>query len=154
MSPQSQLRALSPHSLTATARRKGILAHLKAGTTVVCDRYAFSGIAFSVAKGLPYAWCLAPDISLPAPDLVLFLSLSPEAAAKRGGFGDERYETSELQLKVREVFARIAGDVGESWREVDASGTREEVEVALRRRVDECLEGERGEVKGLWADRA
>lgn len=29
---------------------EAILADLKAGTTVVCDRYAFSGIAFSAIK--------------------------------------------------------------------------------------------------------
>lgn len=34
----------------ASRGRQGILAELEAGTTVVCDRYAFSGIAFSAAK--------------------------------------------------------------------------------------------------------
>ncbi|KAL8278595.1 hypothetical protein RQP46_009087 [Phenoliferia psychrophenolica] len=82
-------------------RASEILKDLEAGTTVVCDRYAFSGIAFSAVKGLSYTWCLSPDIGLPSPDLVLFLDLSPTAAAARGGFGEERYETAEVQRKTK-----------------------------------------------------
>lgn len=106
---------------------------LEAGTTIICDRYAFSGIAFSAAKSLlssppsphstsqsstnltpsstlTYEWCRAPDMSLPAPDLVLFLDISPEAQAARGGYGQERYEKADLQRRVREVFRRIASE--------------------------------------------
>lgn len=42
----------------------------------------------------------APDRGLPSPDAVLFLDLSPEAAAKRGGFGNERYEKAAMQQEV------------------------------------------------------
>lgn len=35
-----------------------------------------------------------PEAGLPAPDLVLYLRMpNPEAAAQRGGFGNERYMT-------------------------------------------------------------
>ncbi len=34
----------------------------------------------------------APDKGLPAPDATIYLSMTPEAAAKRGGYGSERYE--------------------------------------------------------------
>lgn len=61
-------------------------ATLAAGTHVICDRYAYSGVAFSSAKkGLSAAWCRAPDRGLPAPDAVLYLDLEPAAAADRGG---------------------------------------------------------------------
>jgi dTMP kinase len=61
-------------------------ATLAAGTHVVCDRYAYSGVAFSTAKkGLSASWCVAPDRGLPAPDAVVYLDLEPEAAAARGG---------------------------------------------------------------------
>lgn len=67
--------------------------HLAAGTTVVCDRYTYSGVAFSASKvnaasGMPVLdmeWCMAPDRGLPAPDCVIFLDLSQEEAEKRGG---------------------------------------------------------------------
>ena len=29
-------------------------------------------------KGLPYEWCRPPDVGLPAPDLVVFLDITPE----------------------------------------------------------------------------
>ncbi|KAK7033018.1 thymidylate kinase [Favolaschia claudopus] len=94
---------------------------LAAGTTVICDRYAFSGVAFSAAKGLTFEWCRSPDVSLPAPDLTLFLDITPEAARSRGGYGEERYEKEEMQRKVREVFRRISSELDEaSWVTIDA----------------------------------
>lgn len=30
---------------------------LKSGTTLVVDRYSYSGVAFSSAKGLDFEWC-------------------------------------------------------------------------------------------------
>ncbi len=70
------------------------------GVTLVVDRYAFSGVAFSAAKdGLSLEWCKQPDRGLPRPDLVCFLDVSPEEARKRGGFGEERYENEEFQVK-------------------------------------------------------
>ena len=62
--------------------------HLVAGTTVICDRYAYSGVAFSSAKpeaNLDLTWCQAPDVGLPAPDAVIFLDIAQEEAEQRGG---------------------------------------------------------------------
>ena len=42
----------------------------------------------------------AADKRLPAPDAVLYLNLTVEAAAKRGGFGQERYEREDMQKQV------------------------------------------------------
>lgn len=30
---------------------------LKSGTTIIVDRYSYSGVAFSSAKGLDIQWC-------------------------------------------------------------------------------------------------
>ena len=30
---------------------------LRGGTTLIVDRYSFSGVAFSAAKGLDLTWC-------------------------------------------------------------------------------------------------
>lgn len=69
-----------------------LTSHLNQGTTVICDRYAYSGVAFSSAKVdangksiLSREWCQSPDVGLPAPDCVLFLDLTQEQAEKRGG---------------------------------------------------------------------
>ena len=58
-------------------------------TTIVCDRYAHSGVAFSSAKPSlenDLDWCKACDVGLPAPDAVIFLDLSQEQAEQRGGY--------------------------------------------------------------------
>lgn len=62
--------------------------NLAAGTTLICDRYAHSGVAFSSAKesDLTVDWCKGPDIGLPSPDAVIFLNLSQDEAEQRGGY--------------------------------------------------------------------
>jgi dTMP kinase len=68
---------------------ESVTSTLAAGKVIVCDRYAHSGVAFSSAKDatepLTVDWCKAPDKGLPAPDAVIFLTLSQEEAEKRGG---------------------------------------------------------------------
>lgn len=98
---------------------------LNSGKTLVVDRYAFSGVAFSSAKGLDLEWCRNPDIGLLSPDLVLFLDLSIDEAEKRGGFGEERYEKRELQVKVRDEFMKLKDD---NWKFIDASQSKEKVQ--------------------------
>lgn len=93
--------------------RKTLSEKLNNGKTLVVDRYAFSGVAFSSAKGLDLEWCRNPDIGLLTPDIVLFLDLSIDDAEKRGGFGDERYEKRELQIKVRNQFMKLKDN---SWK--------------------------------------
>lgn len=80
--------------------RQALRETLESGVTVVADRYSYSGVAFSAAKGLDRGWCEAQETGLPAPDAVLYLALSLDEAATRGGFGEERYETRDLQEKV------------------------------------------------------
>ncbi|AFJ20321.1 thymidylate kinase [Cyprinid herpesvirus 1] len=102
---------------------------LERGTSLVLDRYAFSGVAFSSAKpDMPVEWCMGPDVGLPKPDLVMFLSLNPTAAETRGGYGLERYETNTFQSKVEQRFSTlIQEDSSVDWRVVDAGRTVEEV---------------------------
>ena len=82
---------------------KEIESKLAAGCNLVCDRYAYSGVAFSAAKGMDVDWCKSCDKGLPAPDVIIYLDMPVEDAAKRGQFGEERYEKIEFQLTVRLV---------------------------------------------------
>ncbi|CAG8014862.1 unnamed protein product [Penicillium olsonii] len=89
---------------------KSIEEEIASGTTVIVDRYSYSGAVYSAAKANPtlsLEWAWQPEIGLPRPDLCLFLSISPEEAAKRGGFGAERYENETMQTRVRELFRTI-----------------------------------------------
>ncbi|KAG6902492.1 hypothetical protein C0995_016069 [Termitomyces sp. Mi166 len=129
---------------------------LASGTAVICDRYAFSGIAFSASKGLPYEWCRAPEVSLPAPDLALFLDITPEAAKSRGGYGEERYEKEEMQRKVGEIFKRIEKEIvndGGRWVDVNAGREREVVADELWRLMEPLLQGVETPLKRLWVDK-
>ncbi|KAF2665458.1 thymidylate kinase [Microthyrium microscopicum] len=78
------------------------------GTSVVVDRYYWSGIVYSLAKerdDLTFKWARGCDIGLPMPDRCFFLDLDPTLARQRGGgYGEERYEKEAVQLKVREKF--------------------------------------------------
>ncbi|CCO28485.1 dTMP kinase [Rhizoctonia solani AG-1 IB] len=130
---------------------------LESGTTIVCDRYAYSGLAFSAAKqkaGLSYEWCLSPDIGLPAPDAAFFLEVAPEVAKQRGGYGQERYENEEMQRAVRETFQRIGKDVHETWQVVDANRTQAEVEEDLWSRIGPLIKGQlEGDLGTMWPNR-
>lgn len=56
------------------------------------------------------------------------MHLTPEAAAKRGGYGEERYETLAMQTKVRESFAKIEKEMeGSRWITIDAGRGIDEV---------------------------
>lgn len=85
-----------------------------------------------LSQGMPLPWLLSPEVGLPSPDVTLFLSLSPEIAAQRGGYGEERYEKEEMQTKVRAAFKEVSSMVQDKmgstrWKEVDAGRDREEV---------------------------
>ncbi|KAK9917300.1 hypothetical protein WJX75_002930 [Coccomyxa subellipsoidea] len=126
-------------------KREAMLAALHAGQTLVVDRYAYSGAAFTAAKkvpGLDLEWCKAPDKGLPAPDAVIYLAMKPEAAALRGGYGNERYEKEEMQKEVARQFSLLADD---TWHTVDAAQSIEDVEIQVRDIADSavaaCSEG-------------
>lgn len=128
---------------------------LAKGTTVVCDRYAYSGVAFSSAKtredrqfdhveDLSIDWCKAPDAGLPAPDAVIFLDLSPEESETRGGYGGERYEKRDLQRRVRQRFAELqAMDEKEQtvpWHVINAAQTIEQVQSEINVIVHDTIQ--------------
>lgn len=122
---------------------------LKAGTTLIVDRYSYSGVAFSAAKGLHIEWCKAPEVGLLAPDAVIFLDISAEKAAERGGYGGERYEKLEFQKKVAESYKLLHDS---SWEIVDACQSMEDVEKQLHDIVlDSVMECQKGKaLSHLW----
>lgn len=98
-----------------------IVETLNSGISVVCDRYAFSGVAYSAAKGLDLAWCQTPDIGLPVPDGIFYLHVDASVGASRANFGDERYENTDMQTRVRNVFREAALRAGVNWHDVDGA---------------------------------
>ncbi|KAL3423120.1 thymidylate kinase [Phlyctema vagabunda] len=112
---------------------KNIMDSLANGYTIICDRYYYSGMIYSAAKDNPalsIQWARGPEVGLPRPDMVVFLNLSPEEAAKRADFGDEKYETSQMQKRVQELYqdlAKVVADESDDLRVINAGGSIDEV---------------------------
>uniref|UniRef100_A0A7C9F161 dTMP kinase n=1 Tax=Opuntia streptacantha TaxID=393608 RepID=A0A7C9F161_OPUST len=139
LSNQTQLDDQTIHLLYSANRwEKRLLMEdkLKTGTTLIVDRYSYSGVAFSSAKGLDFGWCKAPEKGLLAPDVVLYLDIPPEKAAERGGYGGERYERLDFQKKVEEKYQALRDP---SWKIIDACMSMEEVQKQLREHVMDCV---------------
>ncbi|KAF5456883.1 hypothetical protein F2P56_026313 [Juglans regia] len=136
---KSQLDDHTVHILFSANRwekRSLMETKLKSGTTLIVDRYSFSGVAFSSAKGLGIEWCKAPEVGLLAPDLVLYLDIQPEKAAERAGYGGERYEQLEFQRKVAQCYEVLCDA---SWKIIDACQPMEDIEKQLQEIVLDCV---------------
>eukprot|EP00842_Homolaphlyctis_polyrhiza_P004403 jgi/Hompol1/4964/HPOL_004055-RA len=136
---------------------KNLKAMLLQGTTLVVDRYAFSGVAYSAAKqsyslssqGLDLEWCKRPDVGLITPDIVLFLDLDPEAASQRGDYGAERYERIDFQTRVRSNFQCF---FDRSWKIIDASRSIDEIAAEMKTAAIQAVEQSRLTIlrQDLW----
>ncbi|KAK1389701.1 dTMP kinase [Heracleum sosnowskyi] len=140
LNSDSQLDNHTIHLLFSANRwekRSLMESKLQRGITLIVDRYAYSRVAFSAAKGLDIEWCKAPDMGLLAPDLVLYLDISPEffLSSKRGGYGGERYEQLEFQKKVAQAYQVLRDD---SWKIIDANLSVEGVEEQMKSIVLDC----------------
>ena len=85
------------------------------------------------------------------------MSLSPQVAAQRGGYGEERYEKEEMQRKVRAAFgeverialSRASAGARSLWQTLDAGRTQDEVWEDVRSRVEAAVDA----VDGARLDR-
>ena len=131
---------------------------LLAGTNLICDRYCYSGVAFSSAKGvksMDFDWCKSCDRGLIAPDCVIYLDMPVEEAAQRGSYGEERYEKIDFQLKVREKFMALKNeDEGRlPWYTLDARKSIDELKGEIQAIADKCIDtvhDEQKELKRMW----
>ncbi|XP_018335265.1 thymidylate kinase [Agrilus planipennis] len=115
-----------------------IRSKLFAGTSIIVDRYSYSGVAYSVAKGLDFMWCLQPEVGLPQPDLVFLLDINPEDSRLRSGFGSERYENLQMQKNVSTILRQFA-EIENYWKIVDASKSIEDVHEILLKHSNEII---------------
>ncbi|KAG6543207.1 hypothetical protein Mapa_015457 [Marchantia paleacea] len=152
LSETSELDDAAIHLLFSANRweKKNLMeSTLRAGTSLVVDRYSYSGVAFSAAKGLDFQWCKTPEKGLPAADLVLYLDIQPEVAARRGEYGVERYEKVEFQTRVASHYQAMRDS---TWQIVDADQTVDEIQQVLREAaqnvIDSCKSGR--ELLRLW----
>ncbi|KHN81770.1 putative thymidylate kinase [Toxocara canis] len=116
--------AANRQALVETMREK--LLH---GTHLVVDRYTYSGIAYTLAKGLDVSleWAKMHDIGILKPDRVFYFDLSPDEARKRSGFGDERLEAYDYQCTVYKFMQTLGSQNADIWKVIDASKSMDEV---------------------------
>lgn len=118
-------------------RASEIIKTLEEGTSIIVDRYCYSGVAFSAAKGLDINFCKAPDMGLPKPDQVFFLTMPIESIEQRNGFGNERYEVLSFQKKVAEMYHQLKED---DWEVLDARRSIEEIQKEILEKALQVVE--------------
>ena len=82
------------------------------------------------------------------PDLTLFLTIPPDVASRRAAYGTERYETRDMQQRVREQFTKVKQrvlDMHGIWIDIDAVGEIEQVSdriwAAVEKNVEQAKSG-------------
>lgn len=95
-----------------------IEAAVAAGEWVIFDRYTYSSIAYSVARGLGLEQCLQITAHMPRPDVVFYLDADPRVLAKRHDFGKERFDKVDFQMAVKQCFESLDKPAG--WTAIDA----------------------------------
>lgn len=106
------------------------------GNDVIVDRYAYSGIAYSLAKGLDHDWCMSTEKGLLKPDVILYFKLDPSVAAQRSEYGGERFENLEFQTKVAQKFEELFDKLDDVV-EIDASKSIEDIHHKVVNVVDQ-----------------
>jgi dTMP kinase len=123
---------------------------LMQGKVVIADRYAYSGVAYSVAKGLDFDYCKRSDAGLIAPDIVFFLDISPENASKRSDYGEERYEKIQFQKSVRNYFKKL---IDSTWVTLDSMKSKEQLSQFIQEKVSQLfLDCCDKQIRFLWND--
>jgi thymidylate kinase len=87
-------------------KKEFILNNITNGGVLIADRYIYSGLAYSIANGLSYDWCMKSDEGLPKPDIVVFIQKETTKSYS------EKYENVLFQEKVKTAYNKI---MEESW---------------------------------------
>jgi len=82
---------------------KEIIPLLKRGIGVICDRYAFSSLAFGLPSSNDLDWLINLQRKFLLPDITFFLKVSSEVCIKR--IQESRFETTLFEKK--EIFEKV-----------------------------------------------
>lgn len=105
-----------------------IIPSLKAGKTVILDRYYFSSVAYQGARGLDWRKILeANEAFAPRPDLVILLDIDPAVGINRVNLRDGKanhFERVSDLIEVRSIFNQLTGS---DIQKLDASQPAESI---------------------------
>jgi dTMP kinase len=124
-----------------------IKSHLRAGETIIVNRYTESNLAYGRANGLDIDWLTNLEKGLPRADLVIVLDASPRSlSSRRPGSGKDAYErSSALQTRAQKAYRELARKGG--WKLIDADGSVGDVQAAVLATVKDALARDRGTTK-------
>ena len=113
---------------------------LEAGQIVLTDRYYFSTAAYQGAAGLDAQEIFSRHAFAPEPDLVILLTQTPAESVERiqGGRG-EQLNDFEQQEQLEKVAALFASFPQRCIARIPATGTIEQVQLAIRTAVAPLL---------------
>ena len=122
---------------------EGLQALLAQGVDIICDRYYYSTLAYQ-GQSTDYEWVREMNLNCPqimAPDLCIYLDLTPEQSLERIRAGRESldiYENRETLERVRNAFFKVFHDphVTDRIAVVDAYRAPEEIARELAELVD------------------
>lgn len=130
---------------------KVIRPSLESGTTVICDRYSDSTLAYQgYGRGLDLDTIRAVNNTATGglfPDLVILLDLPVEIGlSRKGSIKGARFEREEIAFhqRVREGFLKMAKADPERWLVVDAQLSRSEVRRIIRERIGKLVKKDGG----------
>lgn len=87
-----------------------IIPALNKGTTVICDRYVFSSLAYQGASGISLDWIQTINNAIIYPDLAIFIDVEPEKSMCRLNSKKSLMENLETQIKVRKIYLKFVED--------------------------------------------
>jgi dTMP kinase len=122
---------------------------IESGTSLVIDRYAYSGVAYSAAKvGMDFEWCKQADRGLIKADKVLYITLPDEITRQRPGYGDEIYEQAEFQSRVKKCYDQL---MDETWTVISGDVPPEQLDEVLLHHAQQIIHNVRTDpIKFLW----
>ncbi|MFQ6135928.1 MAG: dTMP kinase [Candidatus Hydrothermarchaeales archaeon] len=124
-----------------------ILEKMEEGKVVITERYLYSSMAYQGASGVSIKWISEINRFAPRPDLTLLLDISPEEGLKRISSRNslrsstrekEHFEKREFLGKVRAIYLDLEKE-NKDIRVIDALGSIDEVQTAIRRKVSRAL---------------
>ena len=125
---------------------RGVVATLKTGAWVLCDRYVLSSLAYQSGQGVPLDWLAELNRFARTPDLTIFIDTPPEECLRRieaRGVPGMFHDLDHLQRTLAGYRAALAGWPPLAGRllEIDGSGSQAVVTAAVVEGVSAWMDG-------------
>ncbi|KAF0988970.1 hypothetical protein HZS_7360 [Henneguya salminicola] len=135
-------------------KKNYIIEKINKGVHIIMDRYGYSGVAYTSAKGYDMEWCMSSDSGLPRPDIIFYLNSNEKKLRERSEFGREVYETTSFQTEVAKsygILSRKCKELGHNWNVIDSNQDINSVSLSILNGFKKFTENHQPkELKFLW----